>query len=301
MASYGLLVVEWPLVLGVDASGVIVEAGEDAQSKYSLKVGDYVCGCTRLGSKQYSTGQEYFLMDAAVTIPKPKNITLVQAATLGVGAQTACLALFENLKLELPTSNTKDKGEWVVVLGGASSVGKAAIQLARAAGYKVIASCSNKSKDMVTSLGASSFDYKSPVEDQVKAIHDATGGKIAGVFDAVAADDPVVVKQLFKSLDKGSTKLFTTTNDWSGIKDFEGGQTTAVELGEIGRPNATNLNKALAKHIPIIVSLVEAGSLKPAEYEIIGEGGFEDLLKAYTHQKAGAGGSKKVVVKVQDE
>ena len=93
---------EWPLVLGVDASGVVIEAGETAQKQYGFKAGDYVCGCTRLGRKQYSTAQQFFLMDAPVTIPKPKNLSLVQAATLGVGVQTACLAVFDGLKVERP-------------------------------------------------------------------------------------------------------------------------------------------------------------------------------------------------------
>ena len=57
MSSSGLLVLDWPLVLGVDASGVVVEVGENASKKF--KVGDEVAGCTRLGSKGYSTGQEY--------------------------------------------------------------------------------------------------------------------------------------------------------------------------------------------------------------------------------------------------
>jgi NADPH:quinone reductase-like Zn-dependent oxidoreductase len=84
MSGSGLLVIDWPLVLGVDAAGVVVEVGEKAASKF--KVGDEVCGCTRLGSMGYSTCQDFFLMDADLTIPKPKNITLPQAATVGVAS-----------------------------------------------------------------------------------------------------------------------------------------------------------------------------------------------------------------------
>lgn len=58
MANTGLVVVEWPIILGVDASGVVVECGEEAKSKYGFNVGDYVCGCTRLGMKEYAAGQE---------------------------------------------------------------------------------------------------------------------------------------------------------------------------------------------------------------------------------------------------
>lgn len=305
MSQYGILVMEWPLVLGVDASGVVVEAGETAQKQYGFKEGDYVCGCTRLGRKQYSTAQEFFLMDAHVTIPKPKNLSLVQAATLGVGVQTACLAVFDGLKVERPKSGAaSEKGEWVLVLGGASSVGKNAIQLARAAGYEVVASCSRKSAKIVEDLGAKSFDYKKSIDDQVKDILSITSGNIRRCFDAVAADDPVVPKALFKELDSSEPKFFATTNDWSGITDFEGGSTYLTELGHIGKAGSAEekeTNKSLSSDIPMIVKLVEDGLVVTPEYEMIGEGGFDDAVKAYQHQVKGAGGSKKVVVKIQDE
>jgi NADPH:quinone reductase-like Zn-dependent oxidoreductase len=57
MAQTGLLVVSWPFVPGVDASGVVVKVGENAASRF--KIGDYICGCTRLGTKGHSTCQEY--------------------------------------------------------------------------------------------------------------------------------------------------------------------------------------------------------------------------------------------------
>ena len=293
MANYGLLVLEWPLVLGVDASGVVVEAGEVAQKKHGFKPGDYVCGCTRLGKKEYATCQEFFLMDAHLAIPKPNNLSAVQAATLGVGVQTASLAIFDGLKVERPSSVVPEKDEWIVVMGGASSVGKCAIQLARAAGYKVAASCSSKSSIIVQNLGAANFDYSKSTDDQVLEILSITSGKIRGCFDAVASDDPVVPKALFKQLDSNKPKYFSTTNDWSGITDFEGGTTYLTELGEIGKAEEERVNDLLSSDIPMIVKLVEEGKVLTPEYDAIGQGGFEDVLKAYEHQAKGAGGSKK--------
>ena len=302
MSQYGILVLEWPFVMGCDASGVVVEAGEEAQKQYGFKAGDYVCGCTRLGTSAYSTCQEFFLMDANVAIPKPKNLSLVQAATLGVGVQTACLAVFDGLKVDRPGSgNASQKDDWILIMGGASSVGKCAIQLARAAGYKVAASCSSKSSKMVEDLGATAFDYKKSIEDQVKDIMSITSGNVYHCFDAVAADDPAVPKALFKELGSSKSKYFATTNDWSGITDFEGGKTYLTELGHIGKADEKETNEVLQKDIPMIVKLVEAGKVVSPEYEVIGQGGFDDSVKAYQHQVKGAGGSKKVVVKIQDE
>lgn len=56
MQSTGLLVTSWPIVLGCDASGEVVEIGEGVNK---FKVGDHIFGCTRLGIEGYATFQEY--------------------------------------------------------------------------------------------------------------------------------------------------------------------------------------------------------------------------------------------------
>lgn len=305
MANTGLLVVAWPLVMGVDASGVVVEASPEAEGEYNLRPGTYVCGCTRLGMKEYATGQEYFLMDAIATIPKPSNIDLKQAATLGVGIESAAFAVFEGLNVDLmdPENLPKEReGEWAIVLGGASSVGWYAVQLLRAAGYKVLASCSKKSADNIKSLGAEPLDYSLPLADQLQHVLAVTGGNIVGIFDAVAANDPILAKELFKSPQYLSgRKYFSTTNGWAQIPDFEGGKTYILKLGVVGRPDATELNNTLKKYIPVLVKLVENGAVRPNNYEVVGQGGFESLVEGYKLKSGGGGGSKKVIVKIQDE
>jgi NADPH:quinone reductase-like Zn-dependent oxidoreductase len=301
----GLLVADgFPVGLGVDAAGVVVKVGDQAGAKF--KVGDEVCGCTRLGTRGYNTAQEFFLMDAPVTMPKPKNITIQQAATVGVGAETACLGIFNGLAVEVPGVDKlpPERDEWLVVLGGASSVGKFAIQIAAACGFKVIASCSAHSTDVVRDLDAAMFDYKKPVEEQVKDVMAATGGKFTRVFDAVASND-ALARALFKELETHGKatgpKYFATTNDWSGIGDFEGGTTYAVALGPVGRPEATELNARIGHFIPLMVGLIEQDKVSPSAYDIVGQGGLEDAIEAYKYQQKGAGGSNKVLVKIQDK
>ena len=310
MSTTGLLVADgFPIGLGVDASGTIVSVGSNVPTSHPhLTPGSHVCGCTRLGTRGYNTAQEFFLMDAIVTIPKPKNISLQQAATVGVGALTACLGLFNGLGLEVPKDVEKglpeEKDDWIVVLGGASSVGKFAVQIAVACGFKVVASCSAASADLVRDLDATVFDYKKPVEEQVKDVMVATGGKFTRVFDA-AASSVGTAEALFKELNKeggkGQQKYFVTTNDWSGIGDFEGGKTHLIKLGMVGRPEGQELNAQIASFIPLIVGLIEQDKMAPSAYDIVGEGGFEDVLEAYKYQQKGAGGSNKVVVKIQDK
>ncbi|OAX81731.1 hypothetical protein ACJ72_03922 [Emergomyces africanus] len=308
MRALGALVQEWPLGLGVDVGGIVVKVGENAASRF--KVGDQVCGCTRLGSPGYNSGQEYLLMDAKVTIPKPKNLSLVEAATIGAGLETAGLALFDCLDVKLPNlqqvlegkHEPGQQGEWVIVLGGSSTVGKFAIQLLTICGYKVIASCSANSVPLVKKQGAEAvFDYKKPVEEQVKDVLVITKKKVHRIFDAAASGDGFA-KELFKQLPAEVPKLFCSTNSWSGITDFEGGKTKNVELGPVGRPNEEHLNNVLAEYIPVFVALFEqGGQLVPPPYDMVGQGGFEDALDAHQYQQKGAGGANKVVVKIQDE
>lgn len=63
MSSTGLLVTAWPFVLGCDAAGVVVEVGDQVGSLF--KLGDEVCGCTRLGVPGHSTAQEFVSIRAA--------------------------------------------------------------------------------------------------------------------------------------------------------------------------------------------------------------------------------------------
>jgi NADPH:quinone reductase-like Zn-dependent oxidoreductase len=81
MQHSGVLVTEWPIILGCEASGVVVEIG-DGVTKF--KPGDYVFGCTRLGYNKHSTFQQTFVMDEDITIKKSPNLSVEEASTLGV-------------------------------------------------------------------------------------------------------------------------------------------------------------------------------------------------------------------------
>ena len=71
-----------------------------------------------------------FLMDASLTLANKKH-TLQQGATLGAGSYTAALGLFDGLNLELPDPDALPsiRDEWVIVFGGAGSVGQYAVQV----------------------------------------------------------------------------------------------------------------------------------------------------------------------------
>ncbi|PCH00148.1 Polyketide synthase, enoylreductase [Penicillium occitanis (nom. inval.)] len=303
MVDSGVLIENWPFVPGCDAAGVVVKVGEQAASKF--KVGDEVCGCTRLGIKGYSTCQEFFLMDMDLAFVKPRNLSLAQAATIGVGVETAALGIFPGCNIPLPDVDNLPgpKNEWAVVLGGASNVGRFAVQLFKLLGYKVIASCSTKSFEAVKESGAdAAFDYKRPITEQVaetlKGL-DENKGNLHYVLDA-ATEGLEYARLLFKEL-PDVPKYFATTNDWSGITDFEGGKTHCIQLGIIGRDYGKHTTEAVARYIPTLTKLFEMGKLVASPYVEVGNGGFDAVLEALAYQKSSSAGSKKVVVKVQDK
>ena len=302
MQMSGLLVTAWPIVLGCDASGVVVEVGEAAASDF--KIGDRVCGCTRLGIPGYSTFQEYFCMDAKLTVKFPKNLSFQQGATLGVGTYTACLGLFDGLKIKLPGPSTpmEPKEEWVVVLGGAGSVGQYSVQIAKLVGYKIVATCSHKTAPLVQELGADAvIDYSRSEEEQLHELKTITGGKFFGVWDAVARSESLARKMLME-ISVAKQKYFATTDDWTPMEKYEDHETYRTELGVGGRDGedekVASTNEQLESYIPVLTHWLETGKLRPNELKVVGTG-FEDIAKAVEIQQKGATGGAKVVVDLQ--
>lgn len=87
MQKYGTLVEAWPVILGCEASGVVLEVGSEVTR---FKVGDGIFGCSRLGTNEYTTFQETFLMDEALSYKRPPGMSAEEASTVGV-ALDVCL------------------------------------------------------------------------------------------------------------------------------------------------------------------------------------------------------------------
>jgi NADPH:quinone reductase-like Zn-dependent oxidoreductase len=169
--------VKYPIILGSDVAGEVVEVGEDVTR---FKVGDRVVGQSVGMAKKHNSPalcgfQEYVNLLAHMSSPIPDSLRYENAAVIPLGLSTAACALFQTdqLALQFPSSPAaKSTGKIVLVWGGSTSVGANAIQLATAAGYDVITTCSPRNFDLVKRLGAvAAFDYHSPtvVQDIKKA------------------------------------------------------------------------------------------------------------------------------------
>ena len=153
-----------PKVLGYDAAGVIEAVGDDVTL---FKPGDgvyYAGDVTRSGSNA-----QYQLVDERLVGSKPHSLDFAQAAALPLTAITAWELLFQRMPFD---ADNGGKGKSLLVIAGAGGVGSIAIQLARRAGFTVIATASRaETVDWCKAMGAHHvIDHRQPLAPQLAAL-----------------------------------------------------------------------------------------------------------------------------------
>lgn len=166
---------EFPLTLGRDVSGVVMECGLDVRY---FKPGDEVWAA--VPPWKQGTLSEFVVVSGNEVSHKPRSLTHTQAASLPYVALTAWSAINK-------VGGLNDKnctGKRVLILGASGGVGTFAIQVMKAWDAHVTAVCSQDASELVRKLGADDvIDYKSgSVEEQLKSskpfdfILDSVGG-----------------------------------------------------------------------------------------------------------------------------
>jgi NADPH:quinone reductase len=153
-----------PLVLGYDAAGVVEAVGEAVTL---FRPGDrvyYAGDITRPG-----TNSQLYLIDERIVGSMPHSLDFAQAAALPLTGITAWEALFDRIAIDPDGGN---KGETVLIIGGAGGVGSMAIQLAKWAGLKVVATASRReSAAWIQELGAAHVvNHRESLTEQVRAL-----------------------------------------------------------------------------------------------------------------------------------
>jgi len=153
-----------PKVLGYDAAGVVEAVGGSVDG---FQPGDrvyYAGDITRAGSNA-----EYQLVDARLAGHAPRSIDLAAAAALPLTTITAWELLFQRMPFD---SENGGAGKSLLVIGGAGGVGSIAIQLARRAGFTVIATASRADTiDWCRTLGAQHvINHREPLAPQLAAL-----------------------------------------------------------------------------------------------------------------------------------
>lgn len=158
-----------PLTLGSDLSGDIQAVGPDVSN---LRVGDQVYGVTN--SRFIGAYAEYALASTAMIARKPTSLTYIEAASVPVIAVTAWQGLFDHAQLKA--------GQTVVVHGAAGNVGAYAVQLARRADIRTVATAATDEVAFVRELGTDTvINFQTQrFEDEardVDAVLDLVGGE----------------------------------------------------------------------------------------------------------------------------
>ena len=182
--------IKYPLVLGEDIAGTVTAIGSTVASKF--KIGDRVLAFA-VGTQKPERGafQDYVVVDHMIACKIPDSMSFIDASVFPLCISTAAHALFakEFLGMPFPKLDPVSTGKSVVIWGGSSGVGSNAIQLAKAAGFVVITTCSARNFDFAKSLGADKvFDYNSPtaIDEVVAAVDEGVCG---GVFHAAGQID----------------------------------------------------------------------------------------------------------------
>lgn len=160
-------------IIGLEVSGTVVECGANVSG---FQAGDPVCALLEGGG--YA---EYAVANAAQVLPVPKNVNLIDAAGLPEAYFTVWSNLFHHAELK--------RGESVLIHGGASGIGTAAIQLLHAMDFLCHTTAGSDEKcRKLEALGATkAINYHK--EDFVYAIKEDTDGQgINVVLDMVGGD-----------------------------------------------------------------------------------------------------------------
>lgn len=166
-----------PVILGYDASGIVEELGAGVTD---LKVGDAVFYSPEIFGNQHGSYAELEPVAANIVARKPSRLSHVEAAAVPLAGGTAWEAVVRRLALRV--------GETILVHGGAGGVGSFAVQIAKAAGARVLATASRANRDTLRELGVDvpiAYDEDNFVE---LALSETDGRGVDCVFDTTGGD-----------------------------------------------------------------------------------------------------------------
>jgi NADPH:quinone reductase-like Zn-dependent oxidoreductase len=225
--------VKFPQIPGRDFSGVVSAVGDGAD----LKVGDPVFGVIAAGKE--GTYCEKIAIKADLIAKKPSQLSYINAAALALTGLTAINSIEDTLKLQ--------RGETILIQGGAGGVAGFGIQFAKYLGAKVITTTSAANMAYVKSLGADQvIDYGT--EDFTKVVSGCDA-----VFDTVGGN--VAIKS-FAVLKPGGRAAFIASGMEPPKPDR--GDVTAL------RPPVPRSRKAMER----VAELYAAGAVRPPEIKI---------------------------------
>ncbi|ALV06595.1 NADPH:quinone oxidoreductase family protein [Roseateles depolymerans] len=266
-----------PFVPGTEFAGVVDAVGDGVTG---FKPGDTVAAFTGTGG--FATEA---LVPAALALPLPAGFPFEDAAAFICTYATSHHALMDRAALQA--------GETVLILGAAGGVGTAAIQIAKAAGARVIAAASTDAKcARCKELGAdATINYGTQsLRDELKTLTEGRGPDV--IYDPVGGD---LSEAAFRSI------------AWRGrylVVGFAQGQIPALPLnlallkgasivGVFWGEFAKREPKRNAEMMKALATWYAQGKVKPVIDQVLA---MEDLPQAFARMSGRAVVGKLVVV-----
>jgi NADPH2:quinone reductase len=256
---------------GLEVAGTI-EGGDLDGSGFAL--GDPVCALLAGGG--YA---EYCVASVAQVLPLPRGLSLIEAASLPETYFTVWSNVFDRAQLT--------PGETLLVQGGSSGIGVAAVQLAAALGHVVYATAGSDDKcRAVEALGATrAINYRR--EDFAAVVKQLTGGRgVDVILDMVAGD--YLARELDCLAEDGRLALIATLG--GGAAQIDAGLVLRRRLtltGSTLRPRSVEFKGAIARRLRAVVwPLLEAGRIKPvvhATFPLERAAAAHALMESGTH------------------
>lgn len=238
---------------GLEISGEIVDG---SVSGTGFRKGDRVCALVQGGG--YA---EYCAAPAMQCLPIPKGLTFVEAASLPETFFTVWSNVFDRAHLA--------GQETILVQGGTSGIGVAAIQIAAAFGHRVFATAGSDEKCRACEeLGASrAINYRT--EDFVEVVKRETGGKgVDVILDMVGGI--YVPRELECLADDGRLAIIALLGGSKATVDL--GQVLRRRLtitGSTLRPRSVDFKADIATKLLVNVwPLLETQKVKPVIYQV---------------------------------
>ena len=233
---------------GLEVSGTI-ESGNVENSGF--KIGDEVCALVAGGG--YA---EYCVAPVAQCLPKPRTLSFAEAAGLPETYFTVWSNVFDRARLA--------PGESLLVQGGSSGIGVAAIQLAAALGNTVYATAGSDEKCAACiKLGAKrAINYRT--EDFVEVLKKETAGRgVDVILDMVAGD--YVPREIESLADDGRLVFIALLGGSKAPLDLSAVLRRRLTVtGSTLRPRPVSFKAAIAKRLREVVwPLIDSGRIKP--------------------------------------
>lgn len=251
---------------GLEVAGTIVDGDAAAMSEAGLKRGERVCALVSGGG--YA---ELCVAPVGQCLPIPSTLSDTEAASLPETFFTVWSNVFGRARLQA--------GETLLVQGGSSGIGVAAIQLAKAANAKVIVTVGSDEKAAACmALGADrAINYKThDFAAEVKQLTEGRGANV--ILDMVAGD--YVERELGCLADDGRLVIIA----------LQGGAKANVDLADVLarrltitgstlRSRSVQFKSAIAKALRETVwPWLEKGKVKPVIHQVFAA---EDAAQAH--------------------